>query len=213
MQFKEPYDAVLGSRSKIKVLRFFCSHPEEITGRELGRRIGLSHLKVHQVLKEFHQHGLVKMRKIGSAMLYCLKEDNILIRDIVRILFKSEHDPLIKLTEVITKRLRVFVESIILFGKITYDGKSPNTEIEVLLVIRDDMNLRAVEKGAQDTADEISNIFGNRFVPLIWNMTELCGRFLENDDLHHHIQKTGRVIYGCSLPELVQRNANLDFRR
>lgn len=213
MQFKEPFNDVLGSRSKIKILRFLCNQTEDITGREIARRIDLSHLKTHQVLKEFHKHNIVNMRQIGSAMLYRLNEDNMLVRDILKNLFKSENEPIVKLTEVVIKRLRVFVESITLFGKIMYDGRNPDTEIEILLVVRDDMNLRAVETGVKDTADEVMNIFGNKIVAVIWNMEELCSRYRQEDDLFIHIKEIGKTIHGKDIQQLIQNSLELDFRR
>lgn len=204
MQFLEPLDSILGQRSKVKILRFLFNQPAELTGREISRKVGLSHLKTHQVLREFSQQGIAVSRTIGRAILYRLNEDNMLARDILKTLFRSEKELVLKLTDILTNRLRVFVESIVLYGGILQNGNGSDTNIELLLIVRDDMNLNAVEQGLEYTQEEVKRTFGNSISAKIWSISELQGRYLEEDEFTLQILKSGKVIYGRDLMNVIR---------
>ncbi|MEW6096703.1 MAG: winged helix-turn-helix domain-containing protein [bacterium] len=204
MQFLEPLDSILGQRSKVRILRFLFEKPAELTGREISRQVGLSHLKTHQVLREFSQEGIAVSRTIGNAILYKLNENNMLARDILKTLFRSEKELVLKLTEILTNRLRVFVESIVLYGGILQNRNESNSNIELLLIIRDDMNLKAVEQGLEYTQEEVKRTFGNEIYAKIWHISELRGRYTEEDEFTLQILKSGRLIYGRELIDVIR---------
>lgn len=204
MQFLEPLDSILGQRSKVRILRFLFDQPIELTGREISRKVGLSHLKTHQVLRELSQHGLTIPKTIGKAILYRLNEDNMLGRDILKTLFRAEKELVLKLTGILTNRLRVFVESIVLYGDILHNGNGSNSDIELLLIIRDDMNLRAVEQGLEYTQDEVKRSFGNSISAKIWSISEFRGKYLQEDEFALGILNSGRLIYGKELIDVIR---------
>ncbi len=204
MQFLEPLDSILGQRSKVKILRFLFDQPIELTGREISRKVGLSHLKTHQVLREFSQHGLTISKTIGKAILYKLNEDNMLGRDILKALFRAEKELVLKLTGLLTNRLRVFVESIVLYGDILQNGNGSNSDIEFLLIIRDDMNLKAVEQGLEYTQEEVKRTFGNSIMAKIWSISELRERYAQEDEFAMAILNSGKLIYGKELIDVIR---------
>jgi len=205
MQFLEPLDSILGQRSKVRILRFLFEQPTELSGREISRKVGLSHLKTHQVLREFSQEGIAVSKSIGRAILYKLNENNMLARDILRTLFRAEKELVLKLTDLLSNRLRVFVESIVLYGGILENGKELKSNIiELLLIIRDDMNLRAVEQGLAYTQEEVKRAFGNSISAKIWTISELRGKYLEEDKFTLQILKSGKLIYGREIIDVIR---------
>jgi DNA-binding transcriptional ArsR family regulator len=204
MQFLEPLDSILGQRSKVRILRFLFNHPLELTGREISRQVGLSHLKTHQVLRELSQHGLTIPKTIGKAILYKLNEDNMLGRDILKTLFRAEKELVLKLTEILINRLRVFVESIVLYGDILQNGNGTNSDIELLLIIRDDMNFRAVEQGLEYTREEVKKSFGNSILAKIWSTSELRGKYAQENEFALAVLNSGKLIYGRELIDVIR---------
>lgn len=205
MQFLEPLDSILGQRSKVRILRFLFEQSTELTGREIARKVGLSHLKTHQVLREFSQEGIALSKTIGKAIIYKLNEDNMVTRDILRTLFRSEKELVLKLIEVVSNRLRVFVETIVLYGGILAKGNGAKSNmVELLLIVRDDMNLRAVEQGLKYTQEEVKKAFGNFISAKIWSISELRGRYMEEDEFTIQILKSGKVIYGRELMDVIR---------
>ncbi|MFH1562564.1 MAG: winged helix-turn-helix domain-containing protein [Nitrospirota bacterium] len=204
MQFLEPLDSILGQRSKVRILRFLFDQPLELTGREISRKVGLSHLKTHQVLRELSQHGLTISKTIGKAILYRLNEDNMLGRDILKTLFRAEKELVLKLTGILTNRLRVFVESIVLYGDILQNGNGSNSDIELLLIVRDDMNFRAVEQGLEYTQEEVKRTFGNSISAKIWSVSELRGKYAQEDEFALAVLNSSRLIYGKELIDVIR---------
>ncbi|MEW6606936.1 MAG: hypothetical protein AB1414_05710 [bacterium] len=204
MQFLDPLDSILGQRSKVRILRFLFEKPGDLTGREISRKVGLSHLKTHQVLRELSLHGITIPKTIGRAILYKLNEENMFARDILRTLFRSEKELVLKLTEILTNRLRVFVESIVLYGNILHNGQESDSSIDLLLVIRDDMNLRAVEQALEYTQEEVRKAFGNSLSAKIWFINELRAKYTEQDEFALQILKIGKLIYGRELIDVIR---------
>ncbi len=202
MYFQNTFDTVLGQRSKIKLLRylFFCQ--EELTGRQIAKKIGLSHLKAHHALKELADQGIVCVKIVGNAMIYQINPNNFLARDILKPLFKSEKELLLILSDHITKRFKIFAVSLILFGGVIHSKEEDAHNVDILLVVRDEMNLKAVEKEVEVEIQEVYQSFGNYLRPLIIKADEFYRRYKVGDPMILQIEKTGKVIYGKSFSEI-----------
>ncbi|MFH1860992.1 MAG: winged helix-turn-helix domain-containing protein [bacterium] len=202
MHFQDTFDTVLGQRSKVKLLRYLFSCHEELTGRQIAKKIGLSHLKAHQALKELADQGIVCVKIVGNAMIYQINPNNLLARDILKPLFKSEKELLLTLCDHITKRFKIFAVSLILFGNVIHGEEEDGNNIDILLVVRDEMNLRAVEKEVEVEINEVYQSFGNYLRPLIIKADEFYRRYRVGDPMILQIEKTGKVIYGKSFSEM-----------
>lgn len=202
MHFQDTFNTVLGQRSKVKLLRFLFFCQEELTGRQIAKRTGLSHLKAHQALKELTDYGVVCVKIVGNAMIYQINPSNILARDILKPLFKSEKELFLTLCDHLIKRFRIFAVSLVLFGNVI-QGEEDNTgNIDLLIVVRDEMNLKAVEKEVELEINEVYQSFGNHLKPVIIKADELYRRYRVTDSIIFQIEKTGKVIYGKSFLEM-----------
>ena len=203
MYFQNTFDTVLGQRSKVKLLRYLFSCQDELTGRQIAKRIGLSHLKAHHALKELAEQGIVCVKIVGNAMIYKINPNNLLARDILKPLFKSEKELLFILSDHITKRFKIFAVSLILFGNVIHSSGEENVNnVDILLIVRDEMNLKAVEKEVEAEIQEIYQSFGNYLRPLIIKADEFYRRYRVGDPMITQIEKTGKVIYGKSFSEI-----------
>jgi DNA-binding transcriptional ArsR family regulator len=202
MYFQNTFDTVLGQRSKIKLLRYLFSCQEELTGRQIAKRIGLSHLKAHHALKELADQGIVCVKIVGNAMIYQINPNNLLARDILKPLFKSEKELLLILSDHIAKRFKIFAVSLILFGNVIKSEEDDANNVDILLVIRDEMNLKAVEKEVEVEIHEVYQSFGNYLRPLIIKADEFYRRYRVGDPMILQIEKSGKVIYGKSFSEM-----------
>jgi DNA-binding transcriptional ArsR family regulator len=91
MRFHHALDDTLGTRSGVRVLRVLAEAPpdENLTGREVARRAGISHPQAGRTLRELAEVGLVTERRFGTYALYEFNRDHWLARP-VHALFEAE---------------------------------------------------------------------------------------------------------------------------
>lgn len=75
---------ILNCKSRRKALRCLYAAKDEITGRELGRRIGFSHQQAHNVLHELVAFGIVERRTMGPSHLFRLNLQSAVAAEAVR---------------------------------------------------------------------------------------------------------------------------------
>ena len=78
MRFYKVLDNLLGQKSKIKVLRFFCNYEKELSIRELSREINQVPANVSFVLKDLEKEGVLHSKKIGKSLVFSLNKGSFL---------------------------------------------------------------------------------------------------------------------------------------
>lgn len=215
MQFYHPLDAILGQTSKIKLLRFLSQYPGQFTGRELARLTNLSHPIVHKVLEDLEQQGVILMKKSGQAFLYSLNEDNNLNKNLLLPLFKAESELKKQIVQILVKNLDFPIESIILFGSISQQSEKPTSDIDILVVLADNINLKETEAKLLSAGLKIVQEFGNQVSPIVINLSTLIKKLKTKDKLLSEILRQGQIIYGKSLMDLLvyARSKNSNQKR
>ena len=90
MNFTYPLDHILGQLSKIKIIRFLIKAGVPMNGREIGKAVGLSHVRCYTILKEFSEQGIVSLRQIGRSTVYELQQNHIVVKYWLKPLFLKE---------------------------------------------------------------------------------------------------------------------------
>ena len=78
MKFKYSLDTILGQRSKIRILRLLSFEQNQLTVREIARRIDLTVPNVSRALKELEIEGIVISRQTGKSTPYFLNKKHYL---------------------------------------------------------------------------------------------------------------------------------------
>ncbi len=203
MLLNNPLDSILGQSSKVKMLRFLTRTGAELNGREIAKALGLSHVKCHTALQEFAGHGLVTMRRVGKSILYKLNEDNLLSREVIRPLFEKEQGLPGKVAE---KILDEFTGerplSIILFGSMARGGARQDSDIDILVVVRDGGEAQKAEEILAKASVKVAKELGNQLNPLVRDKKSLRLEVKKQSGVYAEIAKSGKRLYGKSIGEL-----------
>jgi DNA-binding transcriptional ArsR family regulator len=73
---------LLGSRPKLRLLRYLATHEELQTGRALAYAAGVEPKRAAEALADLVEAGLVDRRRAGRAFLYSLNPDNYVVAEI-----------------------------------------------------------------------------------------------------------------------------------
>ncbi len=188
----------------MKVLRFLIRTEAELSGREIGRAVDISHVIASRSLQDLSQHGLVKMRKVGRSILYSLNKENTLLADLLLPLFLKEKRLLKSVTKTILSPISDTEPiSLTLFGSQT-DGKKArsDSDFDILCVIPDETNLKKFKHDISHSEAHIEKKYGNRLSLLIMKKREFLRRKKKNDSLILSIEEQNILLFGKHLREI-----------
>jgi len=204
MLFKNPLDSILGQTSKVKILRFLNSIRTELNGREISKSTGVSHVRCHAALRDMARHGIIIIRNIGRSTVYKVNHDHILYKGLLKPLFDSESVLINNLVDYIIKNIKEFKPiSVIIYGSTTKDEARPDSDIDMLIVLPDVSDLKKIREKIESTEESISSRFGNQFSPVLIKKKDLQQKYKQKNNLYTEIIKTGKVIYGKTISELL----------
>lgn len=195
MRFYRPLDHILGTKSKVAVLRHLVQDDREQSGREIARAVGLSPKPLNQVLAQLADEGLLLRRNMGRVHLFRLNRDNLLVADLVVPLFEGEDKLLDRaLTEVLEDVPGII--SAVLYGSVSRGEEKPYSDVD-LLVVTDD-GTKAVEEILEDRNLAFMRQYGNFLSFVVMSSDEFRLNYREGDGFLREVLRTGRVIAGQS---------------
>ena len=195
MRFHEPLNDILGNRTQVKVLRLLARTRSAHTGRELARLIGQSHNSTRFALEELERNGLIVKQQAGRSNLYSLDEDNILMRDILLPAFKLEGRLLDEVAMILSREIGDQLLDIILFGSIAKAEESSRSDMDLVLVFKDEVNLKDIEDTVAEASLLIAKMFGNQVSPIIVTKAEFERKKKAGQGLWKEITKTGISLF------------------
>lgn len=200
-------DNILGQSSKVKILRFLVRSQAQLNGREIAKRVGLSHVKAHIALKDLNTHGIVNMRAVGNSLVYWLNEEHFLVKEIIRPAFEKERGIFQHIARLILKAANPPRPiSIILFGSFAKGNALADSDIDVVIVYPQAKNKSLIAKELSEAEKKVTLLFGNRlsYVPLA--LDEFQKKLNKKDAFINEIVHTGKVIYGQNISKLASLN-------
>ncbi len=207
MLLDRPLDDILGQYSKIKILRFLVNSQAQLNGREIAKNVGLSHVKAHTALKDLTRHGVVNMRSIGNSLLYWLNEEHFLVKEIIRPAFEKEQSAFGYITRIILREIKPPRPlSIILFGSFARDSASADSDIDIVIVYPSHKNKSLITKELSKAENKITSLFGNHLASVPLKIKEFQKKLKGEDKFINEIVRTGKVIYGRNISELIGLN-------
>jgi predicted nucleotidyltransferase len=205
MHFHRYQELIVGSRTKVRLLRVMFRLPEsELTGEDLAHKASVSKPMAHLALSEMMRENVVARRVTGRAYLYRLLADSYPVK-LVAPLFIAEDSPLEELARLAGKKLASEeVISVILYGSIVRGEEEAESDIDLYVIIRNEAYRERVQQLVSDLNRLTLNKFGNRLSALILTRKESRRAYTKRRGLEMRTEAEGRVLYGLALREAVQ---------
>lgn len=195
-------DDVLGTKARIRVLRVL-SRDQEITGRELARRAGISAAAAHAAARGLSSLGLVRVSAKGTGHLYSLNGSHYLLRKAgLGLLLCEEGLYPRRIASELTKGIRSsWIESVALFGSIVRGEARAASDLDVLVLSRDSSKVPGIKEILLERHPAILDRFGVRPSPYVIGAAAFAAGYRKGDPLIRNIVKEGVVISGKPLSE------------
>jgi predicted nucleotidyltransferase len=194
MRYHEPLNDILGNRVQVKLLRVLVRTKGSFTGRELARLIGHSQNQTSLALQELERNGLVVWQGAGRSHLYSVDKDNVLVTDFLEAGFRLEDDLLNRMAEVFLDEIGRDLVSVILFGSIAKGEEKPNSDIDLVVVVRDKADLKTVEDHVAEASANVTRRFGNQAMPIVVKKSDYERKMKSRKGFWREVAETGAII-------------------
>lgn len=169
MKFHQSFGPLIGSPSKLALLRTFFRYPSKHwTGRELGRVSGVSPAQTIRDLAEFAAAGFVDRKVVGRAHVWWVNVDHALVQTLGP-LFEAEGSSLQVLLEDIQLGLRgaPFVEARV-FGSIVRGDERADSDIDLYVRVRNSADRQVIEARLEAVRQKLWKKYGNALSPIVY---------------------------------------------
>ena len=199
MRIHNKLDEILNQPAKVKILRFFFSSNAEFTGRAVARGSGLSVSHSYEMLQDMYKEGLVEVKRQGNALLYSLRPDNYIVKNILKPLYQKEKNIYKDIIVIIKKILgseKKGICSIAIFGSVAAKTEKFTSDIDLLVITRDSIGKQKVDNLMDNLTAIMAKKFNVEISPYLLTVSEVKNKYKQKARLIRSIIDNNRLIYG-----------------
>jgi len=196
MKFQKPLNEVFKNLSHVKVLRVLTTSELDLTGNEIARLAGISPLGCKNALDNLRDLNLLAVRKVGRANLYRLREDNLIVKKILRQLFTEEKNFLEEELRKVAENFSSFAHSVYLFGSVARGEETFQSDIDLCVITSDPNCLEQAKEKAMEMTDLLNRETGITPNILVMDKVDFMQRYKADDDLAKNIIEEGTILFG-----------------
>ncbi|MEW5929810.1 MAG: nucleotidyltransferase domain-containing protein [Gemmatimonadota bacterium] len=203
-----PLDGILGSTTKVQILRVLLPLTHPVSGREAQKLARIkSRNGAGNALDDLSDLGVLQRTDIRGSHLYEVNREHELVPPLAA-LFRQEERRLQALTSTIRKglserKLAEHVRSVILYGSNARLDATPASDVDLLAVVDSELAASAVKEALYEMGDDLRRRQGLRTSPYVLTASRVRERMEDGDPLMATILKEGRVLVGETLDGMV----------
>ena len=191
-------EQVLGSRSKVRVLRELVALSVPQNAAQIAARTGLTRPAVGTVLAEFAAMGLVSTTPVGNARVHWLVRENAYVQHLVEVVFRFESGVPDMLVADLRRTFAGAAEAVVLFGSYARGEQGPASDIDVVLVTADEAGKTALDELVAREVRAFGCRWGATLSALTYTAEEAAGLWRRSPDFQRSLEEEGVVIVGTA---------------
>lgn len=207
MSFNRLLEDILGHRSKVALLRELLRTRKECTGRELARGLKVDPKGCRAALADLVDHGVILERRAGRAILHRVNEEHVVVRDLLEPLYGGEAALLERYAREAREGLGVPVVAVVLFGSVARGTATAKSDVDLLCIVRTSEDQRRARERLDAVTVDLARRYGSVPQVLVESWGRFRNRVVHGDRFFSELFRTGRVLFGKPLAELLKHGA------
>lgn len=126
---------LLGSRSRIAVLRVLLGVSVPLNASQIATRTGLTRPAVASVLADLSTIGAVRSSPAGRATIHWLNRVSVYVEHLISPLFEAERRLPEDMLNDLAETFHEHTVSVVLFGSYARGEQAPDSDVDVALVV------------------------------------------------------------------------------
>ncbi|MBI3753634.1 MAG: nucleotidyltransferase domain-containing protein [Deltaproteobacteria bacterium] len=200
MKIRKVLESIFGSPAKVRILRVLFNSPQPLSGRQVGELSGLTHKGAINAVQSLVELGAVRQRKVGKAYQYSLAKGNIFTEKIILPCIRAESGLFEGLKKDIESHFGKDGISLIFYGSIVREEERKGSDIDIMLVARDERKKAEIEEKAVSKAPWFNKRYNALLSLHCFSLNEMKGK--KRSPLIQSITKEGILISGKPIREL-----------
>jgi len=205
----DPLDAVLSSRSKVRLLRTLLATSQPLSGREAARLAGVGRVPAARSLEELVALGIVERGETVHQHLYRINRESQLVQVGLRPLYDAERERLDEVFGWLRSTLEAVAqgEDVLgawVFGSAARGEDTPHSDLDLLVAVANPSAEDRVHAHLAGSAAEMERRFGLRLSPVVISRTRLREMQEEPFSLVDDVIRDGRRVMGADLERLLR---------
>ncbi len=201
-------DHILGSLSKVRLLRAVLPLRTPFTGRE-AQRLGRirSTGGAQKALEELSDLNLVSRVQAGAAHVYEVNTNHRLYGALLQ-LFSDEEKLIGDVVSELTGSLQqtgliTNLVSIVVFGSVARRATHSRSDVDLLVVVKTKRSVAKVSEAIRSQIRRLRNNYGVTLSPYVIPRADLSARYHDGDPLMQEVKASGRTLVGEPVCELL----------
>lgn len=204
MRMKHCLDEILGRRSKVALIRYLIHTRRETTGRDLARSVGLDHKACIESMLDLYSEGIVFARGVGRAWFFRLNADFPMVKEVLIPLFEWEDRLYERMAADILKVLGPRALSVFLFGSTAKGTDTVRSDVDLFIVARDKADIPKLEDKGDENLDFLIENYARSPQHIFMDVKTFRTRYLKNDAFLREVVRSGRLLQGLRVEELLE---------
>jgi predicted nucleotidyltransferase len=198
-----PLDDLLGTRTKVRLLRALVPLDRPVSGRETARLAGVSRIAM-KALDELGLAGILNRDESTGQHLFSFNRRHHLA-PVVEQLYEAERRYTSAIFDRIGETLEAAgcAESAMIFGSSARGEAGPGSDLDLLVVVRGQDARERLYSALMDLAPGLSTAFGVRLSPVVITLEQFRQQCRENDPFIGEVRRDARHVMGHSIEELI----------
>jgi predicted nucleotidyltransferase len=202
-------DAVLGTTTKVRILRALLPLTSVVSGTEARRLAQVRSVNaMWSALDDFTSLGILLREQTPGSHLYRINRDHHLAAPLAA-LFQAEARRVGEVRDVVRSTLTdagqlESVTAAVLYGSNARGEAGPESDLDVLVITCDGDGVPPVQEALLDAADVLRQKFGISLSAYVLPLERVQERFRDGDPLMHTIADEGRELIGGPFREMVE---------
>lgn len=194
-------DSILGTRSRLAVLRVLHGVRVPLNASQIAARTSLTRPAVASVLEDFASIGIDRSSSAGQANVHVLERDSIYVQRLIEPLFRAEE----RIPEDMLGDLRTVFEdiaqSVVLFGSYARGDQDETSDVDIVLVARDRPGKESLDRAADECGPAFRARYGAALSPLVYEAREAAALWRAAPGLADSLQRDAIVVSGSAPAE------------
>jgi predicted nucleotidyltransferase len=200
-------ESILGTRSRVRVLRVLSGVTVPLNATQVAMRTGLTKMAAGNALAELSAMGLVQSSPVGRATVHMLVRENAYVERIVSPVFEAERTMADLVEDELRKAFSGKTESIVLFGSYARGEQDETSDVDVVLVANEGA-ADALARAADECESRFRRRFGATLSALVYSQLEARELPQRAPALFESIARDAIVVAGIGPREWVNLGAS-----
>jgi len=191
-------ESILGSRSRVRVLRVLHGVQIPLNAAQIAARTRLSQAAAGTVLRELSEMGLVRSTSAGRAWVHTLVRDNVYVERMVTPVFTAETS----IPDVLLLELDALfgdeAVSVLLFGSYARGDQIAASDIDVVVVARDVPGKQRIEALVDASGPQVRRRYGAGLSVIVYDLDEAGALWRRAPAFQASLEADGIVVRGLA---------------